>query len=111
MLTKEAVEIIPLAMAGGTDPERVFDGKDAVLDYLQSILDNFKQAVLVDRQAFITDDGATMFAEGRGDLIMKQTGQPYRNRLKALAAVPGSTRPNGSAIERNASASKLLSQV
>jgi ketosteroid isomerase-like protein len=79
VLTKEAVEIIPLAMAGGTDPERVFDGKDAVLGYLQLILGNFKQAVRVDRQTFITDDGATMFVEGRGDLILKQTGQPYRN--------------------------------
>jgi ketosteroid isomerase-like protein len=79
VLTKEAVEIIPLAMAGGTDPERVFDGKDAVLGYLQSILDNFKQAVLVHPQTFITDDGATVFVEGRGDLIMKQTRQPYRN--------------------------------
>jgi hypothetical protein len=39
------VEIISLAMAGGTDPERIFDGKDAVLGYLQPILDNFKQAV------------------------------------------------------------------
>jgi hypothetical protein len=34
-------------MDGGTDPERVFDGKDAVLGYLQMILDNFTQAVLV----------------------------------------------------------------
>ena len=34
VLTKETVEIIPLAMAGGTDPERVFDGKDEVLGYL-----------------------------------------------------------------------------
>jgi len=79
VLTKEAMEIIPLAMAGGTDPERVFGGKDAVLGYLQSILDNFKQAVIVDRQTFVTDDGATVFVEGRGDLILKQTGQPYRN--------------------------------
>ena len=79
VLTKEAVEIIPLAMAGGTDPERVFDGKDEVLGYLQLILDNFKQAVVVDRQTFITGDGATVFVEGRGDLIMEQTGQPYRN--------------------------------
>ena len=79
VLTEEAVETIPLAMAGGTDPERVFDGKDAVLGYLQTILDNFKQAVMVDRQTFIADDGATAFVEGRGDLILKQTGQPYRN--------------------------------
>lgn len=79
VLTKEAVEIIPLAMAGGADPERVFDGKDAVLGYLQTILDNFKQAVMLDRKMFITDDGATVFVEGRGDLILEKTGQPYRN--------------------------------
>jgi ketosteroid isomerase-like protein len=69
----------PTSYGGGTDPERVFDGKDAVLGYLQLILDNFKHAVLVDRQTFSTDDGATVFMEGQGDLILKQTGQPYRN--------------------------------
>ncbi len=79
VLTKETEEIIPLAMAGGTDPERVFDGKDAVLGYLQTILDNFKQAVMVDRKTFITNDGTTVFVEGRGDLILEKTGQPYRN--------------------------------
>jgi ketosteroid isomerase-like protein len=66
-------------MAGGTEPERVFDGKDAVLGYLQTILDNFKQAFMVERKTFITDDGATVFVEGRGDLILAKTGQPYRN--------------------------------
>ena len=40
VLAKETMEIIPLAMAGGTDPERVFDGKDAVLGHLQLIIDN-----------------------------------------------------------------------
>ena len=79
VFTEETVEIIPLAMAGGTEPEHVFDGKDAVLGYLQTILDNFKQAVMVDRKTFITDDGATVFVEGRGDLILEKTGQPYRN--------------------------------
>jgi Phenazine biosynthesis protein A/B len=47
--------------------------------FVHFVLDNFKQAVMVDRQTFITDDGATVFVEGRGDLILKQTGQPYRN--------------------------------
>ena len=79
VFTDKTVEIIPLAMAGGTEPEHVFDGKDAVLGYLQTILDNFKQAVMADRKTFITDDGATVFVEGRGDLILKKTGQPYNN--------------------------------
>jgi ketosteroid isomerase-like protein len=79
VFTEETVESIPFAMAGGTEPERVFDGKDAVLGYLQTILDNFKQAVMVDRKTFITDDGATVFVEGRGDLILEKTGQRYRN--------------------------------
>ncbi len=79
VFVEETVEIIPLAMGGGTEPEHVFDGKNAVLGYLQTILDNFKQAVMVDRKTFITDDGATVFVEGRGDLVLKKTGQPYRN--------------------------------
>ena len=79
VLTEEAVESIPFTMAGGTAPERVFEGKDAVLGYLQTILDNFKQAAMVNRQMFTTDDGTTVFVEGQGDLILKQTGQPYRN--------------------------------
>ena len=79
VLTEGTVESIPFAMAGGTDPERVFQGKDAVIGYLQTILDNLMQAVMVDRQTFITGDGTTVFVEGRGDLILKQTGQSYRN--------------------------------
>ena len=79
VFTDEIVEIIPLAMNGETDPERVFEGKGAVLGYLQLILENFEHAVVVDRHTFITGDGDTVFVEGRGDLILKQTGQPYRN--------------------------------
>jgi ketosteroid isomerase-like protein len=79
IFTEATTEMIPFAMAGGTEPESVFDGKDAVLGYLQTILDNFEQAAIVDRKTFITDDGTTAFVEGRGDLIMKKTGQPYRN--------------------------------
>ncbi len=41
--------------------------------YLQTTLDNFTQAVMVDRHAFVTYNGSTVFVEGRGDLI--------RNRL------------------------------
>lgn len=79
VLTQDAVETIPFAMSGGINPERVFNGKDAVLGYLQTILDKFSQAVMVDRQAFIADEGTTVFVEGRGDLILKRTSQPYRN--------------------------------
>ena len=79
VLKEEAVLIIPFALAGGTDPERVFDGKNGVLGYLQAVLENFKQALVVERQTFITEDGATVFVEGRGDLLLKQTGQPYQN--------------------------------
>lgn len=79
VLPKETAEIIPTAIAGGTNPERVFDGNDAVFGYLQIIFDNFKQAFLVDWQRFISDHGVTVLAEGQGDLILKQTRQPYRN--------------------------------
>ncbi len=79
VMSEGTVETIPFAMGGGTDPERIFEGRSAVIGYLQTILDNFKQAVMVDRQTFITDDGTTVFVEGRGNLILEKTGQPYRN--------------------------------
>ena len=79
VLSEEAVLTIPFALAGGTDPERVFIGRDAVLGYLKMVLENFTQAAVIDRKTFITDDGATVFVEGRGDLIQKSSGQPYRN--------------------------------
>jgi ketosteroid isomerase-like protein len=79
VLSVEAVLTIPFALAGGLDPERVFNGKDAVLGYLKMVLEHFTQAAVIDRQTFITNDGATVFVEGRGDLIQKSSGQPYRN--------------------------------
>ncbi len=79
VFVEETVEIIPLAMGGGTEPEHVFDGKNAVLGYLQTILDNFKQAVMVIERRLSLTMGATVFVEGRGDLVLKKTGQPYRN--------------------------------
>ena len=79
VLSEEAVLTIPFALAGGTDPERVFIGRDAVLGYLKMVLENFTQAAVIDRKTFITDDCATVFVEGRGDLIQKSSGQPYRN--------------------------------
>ena|ERR1700676_4976086 len=79
VLTKEAVEIIPLAMAGGTDPEPVFDGKDAVLGYLQSHPRQL-QAIRSGGSADVYHRrwGHRVCGGPRG-LIMKQTGQPYRN--------------------------------
>lgn len=79
VLSEEAVLTIPFALAGGTDPERVFIGRDAILGYLKMVLENFTQAAVIDRKTFITDDCATVFVEGRGDLIQKSSGQPYRN--------------------------------
>jgi ketosteroid isomerase-like protein len=79
VLSDEVVLTIPFALAGGTDPERVFNGKDAVMGYLKMVLENFTRAAVIDRQTFITDEGTTVFVEGRGDLIQKSSGQPYRN--------------------------------
>ncbi|SNT11510.1 Ketosteroid isomerase-related protein [Granulicella rosea] len=79
VLSEEVNLTIPYALAGGTDPERVFKRKDAVLGYLGMVLENFTRSVITDRQTFLTDDGRTVFVEGRGDLIRKSNGEPYRN--------------------------------
>jgi len=55
VLSDEVVLTIPFALAGGTDPERVFNGKDAVMGYLKMVLEKFTRAAVIDRQTFITD--------------------------------------------------------
>lgn len=72
VLTKEAVEIIPLA-------KRLPIHHNGLLEAAEDELNVTKDRVLAIENPFRIDDGATVFVEGRGDLVLKQTGQPYRH--------------------------------
>jgi ketosteroid isomerase-like protein len=79
VLDDNVVETIPLSLSGSTDPQQIFEGKSAVLDYLQLILDNFENAAIDDVETFVSGDAQTVFVEAKGCLTVKHSAQPYRN--------------------------------
>jgi ketosteroid isomerase-like protein len=78
-LADGVVETVPLSMSGEPGPLVVFDGKEQVLGYLNTILDNFSQVVLRDAEYFVANDGGTVFMEAKGDLVQAGTDTSYRN--------------------------------
>ena len=79
LLANDVVEVIPFAPHGRPEPFGVFAGREAVLGYLGNIVRRFSKRVLIDRAIYVTDDGGTVFVEGKGDLIEAGTGKPHRN--------------------------------
>lgn len=78
-LAADVVEVIPFAPNGEPEPFGVFTGREAVLGYLGNIVRRFSRRAVTDRAVHITDDGGTVFVEGKGDLIEAGTAVPYRN--------------------------------
>lgn len=79
LLHDEVQEIIPLAPNGAPGSWFDFRGKDEVLGYVATIFSNFSQVEIVDREVNVTEDGRTVFVEGKGDLVVADGGASYRN--------------------------------
>lgn len=79
LLADRVVEIIPLSLSGDPAPETTFDGKQAVMGYLTTIVNNFSRAALTNREYTASEDGQRVFLEAKGDLIVRGTETPYRN--------------------------------
>ena len=79
LLAPEVIEIIPFSNTGTPEPWVEFNGKEAVLGYLGTIITNFSRVVLTDKQFYVADDGNAIFLEAKGDLIQRSTSTPYRN--------------------------------
>jgi ketosteroid isomerase-like protein len=79
VLDDHVVETVPYSLSGSPDPQQIFEGKQAVLDYLKLILDNFENAEIEDVETFVSGDAETVFVEAKGRLIVKHTSQLYRN--------------------------------
>ncbi len=82
ILDDNVIETIPLSLSGSIEPQQIFEGKSAVLSYLQLILDNFEQildAATFVVETFVSSDAQTVFVEAKGCLTVKHSAQPYRN--------------------------------
>lgn len=78
-LAPEIQESIPLSNTGSPEPWKVFEGKEAVLDYLGAIVKNFSKAALLEKQFTVSHDGNVVFLEAKGDLVHAASGASYKN--------------------------------
>ncbi len=80
LLADDIVETIPLSNTGASEPFATYEGKEAVVGYLGTIVQNFSRTVLVDKEFTVSEDGGKVFVESKGDLIQAGTEAPYENR-------------------------------
>ena len=79
LLSSDVVEIIPFSVNGSAELLSEFRGREAVLGYLATIIDNFSQTILTDKQFYASEDGSTVFMEAKGDLVQRGTSDEYHN--------------------------------
>lgn len=80
LLADDVILVAPLSMRGDQQPEVSLDGKGAVTDrYFARIVELFSRTALVDLDYTLSLGGTTVFAEAKGDLVVRATGAPYRN--------------------------------
>ena len=80
LLTDDATIEIPLSHTGALTPWFVFKGKGDSLGYIGTIFNNFGQVKLLNRAAYVAEDGHTVFVETTGDLVQRGTNASYRNK-------------------------------
>ena len=79
LLAPNVIEIVPFSNTGSPKPWRTYDGKEAVFGYLNAIIKNFSQTVLLEKQFTVSGDGNVVFMEAKGDLIHAASGAAYNN--------------------------------
>jgi steroid delta-isomerase-like uncharacterized protein len=74
------VSVVQPMTFSGDDPtaELRFDGKQAVLSYLQQVLTNMAQTRFVNQKLSVTSNGSTVFFEATGDFVTA-TNTSYKN--------------------------------
>ncbi|HLI77760.1 MAG TPA: nuclear transport factor 2 family protein [Acidobacteriaceae bacterium] len=79
LLADDVVEVLPLAASGGVEPAVVFDGKEAVMNVQNVIVDAFSAVEFVDPRVTGSADGQTVFVEAAGRRVQRRTGLVYEN--------------------------------
>jgi ketosteroid isomerase-like protein len=78
LLDPQASVVLPMTFSGNPTPETQFEGKDAVLGYLQQILTHMEQIRFTDPKLSVVSDENVLFFEAIGDFITT-TNAPYKN--------------------------------
>jgi ketosteroid isomerase-like protein len=79
LLADDVVEVLPFAASGGVEPAVVFDGKEAVMNVQNVIVQGFSAVEFVDLSFTGNADGQTVFVEAAGRRVQRRTGLVYEN--------------------------------
>ena len=79
LLAEDAVLEIPFNASGSAAPAARFEGKKAVMGYLNQIVTSFSRTVLVDKRIYAAEE-ETVFFEAKGDLVHAVSGATYKNQ-------------------------------
>ena len=80
MMADDVVKTVAYAASGDTTPEsqRIFDGKAAVMGYLEGARQLIPQVAFVDTDITVSAGGETVFVQNRGDMVLAD-GRAYSN--------------------------------
>jgi ketosteroid isomerase-like protein len=78
-LAENVRQVFPMAAGGFEGIQAVFEGKEEVLEYTYGLFEKFSSLKWVDADWTISNDGARVFLQAKGDLIVAHSNAPYRN--------------------------------
>ncbi|WP_329088103.1 MULTISPECIES: nuclear transport factor 2 family protein [unclassified Streptosporangium] len=71
--------IFPISYGPVEHPQAVFEGKDEVLAYIDSLFNKFSSMRWPAPDWTVSADGSRAFLEGKGDGVVAHSRSPYRN--------------------------------
>lgn len=70
---------IPLSIEGTPEPWYVFDGKDHVMGYVQSVVAKFDHLAFLDKVYTVSEDAKSVFLQANGNILSTAEKLVYRN--------------------------------
>ncbi|MBT2386770.1 nuclear transport factor 2 family protein [Streptomyces sp. ISL-11] len=79
LLSPEANVTIPLSIAGTPAPWYVFDGREHVMGYIDSVVAKFDRVAFLDKVYTVSADAGSVFLQANGDILSTAEQLVYRN--------------------------------
>ncbi|MGW0436028.1 nuclear transport factor 2 family protein [Micromonospora sp. NPDC003197] len=79
VLAPNANITIPLSIDGTPEPWYVFDGKEHVLGYIDSVIAKFDHLAFLDKHYTVSEDATSVFLQANGDILSTAEKLVYRN--------------------------------
>jgi ketosteroid isomerase-like protein len=79
VLSDDVHHVFPIAVGAVEHPQAIFEGKDEVLAYVDSLFRKFDSLRWPSPNWTASNDGRRAFLQARGDAVVAHSKAPYRN--------------------------------